>query len=97
MKRHLFIPALGIVGMALAVPAHAQTRGWLDTTQSYSAPDQASFYDSQRAAYDNGFREGLKEGEKDGRKTQLLAIESCECLMFHRILESQSCMFMSSR
>ena len=75
MKRHLFIPALGIVGMALAVPAHAQTRGWLDTTQAYSAPDQASFYDSQRAAYDNGFREGLKEGEKDGRKNDRFAYQ----------------------
>jgi flagellar biosynthesis/type III secretory pathway protein FliH len=63
------------VALVLSAPAQAQTRGWLDNNQSYSAPAQASFYDSQRTAYDNGFREGLKEGEKDGRKNDRFAYQ----------------------
>jgi flagellar biosynthesis/type III secretory pathway protein FliH len=75
MKRLILVPALGVVALALTAPAQAQTRGWLDNGRSYSAPAQASFYDSQRTAYDNGFREGLKEGEKDGRKNDRYAYE----------------------
>ena len=68
MRRLLLVPALGVAALALTAPVQAQTRGWLDNDRAYSAPDQQSFYDSGRVAYDNGFREGLKEGEKDGRK-----------------------------
>jgi flagellar biosynthesis/type III secretory pathway protein FliH len=75
MKRLILVPALGVAALALTAPVHAQTRGWLDNGRSYSAPEQASFYDSQRTAYDNGFREGLKEGEKDGRKNDRYAYE----------------------
>jgi hypothetical protein len=75
MKRHMLVPALGVAALAFAMTAHAQTPGWLDSGRSYSAPAQASFYDSQRTAYDNGFREGLKEGEKDGRKNERYSFE----------------------
>jgi flagellar biosynthesis/type III secretory pathway protein FliH len=75
MKRLLLVPAFGVAALAFGAPADAQTRGWLDTGRSYSAPAQASSYDSRRVAYDNGFREGLKEGEKDGRKNDRFAYE----------------------
>ncbi len=68
MRHLLLVPALGVAALALTAPVQAQTRGWLDNDGGYSAPAQQSFYDSGRAAYDNGFREGLKQGEKDGRK-----------------------------
>jgi flagellar biosynthesis/type III secretory pathway protein FliH len=75
MKRLFLVPAFGVAALGLAAPVDAQTRGWLDTGRSYSAPAQASAYDSRRIAYDNGFREGLKEGEKDGRKNDRFAYE----------------------
>jgi flagellar biosynthesis/type III secretory pathway protein FliH len=75
MKRLFLLPALGVAVLALTAPAQAQTRGWLDNDRSYSAPEQRSFYDSGRQAYDNGFREGLKEGEKDGRKNDRFAYQ----------------------
>lgn len=75
MKRLWLVPALGVAALALTAPVQAQTRGWLDGDQSYSAPAQRSYYDSGRFAYDNGFREGLKEGEKDGRKNDRFAYQ----------------------
>ena len=75
MKRLLLFPAFGVAALALVAPVDAQTRGWLDTGRAYSAPAQASSYDSRRIAYDNGFREGVKEGEKDGRKNDRFAYE----------------------
>jgi hypothetical protein len=62
MKRLLLFPAVSVAALALAAPAGAQTRGWLDTGRSYSAPAQASSYDSGRVAYDKGFRDGVKDG-----------------------------------
>jgi flagellar biosynthesis/type III secretory pathway protein FliH len=75
MKRLMIFPAFAVIALALASPAHAQTRGWLDNNRSYSAPEQQSFYDARRVAYDNGFREGIKQGEKDGRGNRPFAYQ----------------------
>jgi hypothetical protein len=70
MKRLFLVPALGLAAMMLAVPAGAQTNGWLDNGRSSYSEQRQSYYDAGRAAYDNGYREGIKQGEKDGRKGQ---------------------------
>jgi hypothetical protein len=75
MRRSLLFGAVAVAALAFSASAQAQTRGWLDNTPGYSAPDQQSFYDSRRVAYDNGFREGVKEGEKDARKNQPFAYQ----------------------
>lgn len=75
MKRSMLLSAFALASVALAAPAQAQTRGWLDNNRSYSAPEQQSFYDARRVAYDNGFREGVKQGEKDGRKNKPFAYQ----------------------
>jgi hypothetical protein len=67
MKR-LLIPAFGVISLAASVSAHAQVPGWSTSTQSSYVDDRQPYYESRRAAYDNGFREGTKQGEKDGRK-----------------------------
>ena len=66
MKRLFLVPALAVAALALSIPAHAQSAGWRDADQLGYA--QRPYLDSQRAAYDNGFREGLKQGERDGRR-----------------------------
>jgi hypothetical protein len=70
MTRSLFLSAVALAALGFSSQAQAQTRGWLDNTQAYSAPDQPSFYDARRTAYDNGFREGVKQGEKDAQKNR---------------------------
>lgn len=52
MKRFLLAPLASAIVLTAAAPAFAQ---W------------GPYPDVRRAAYDNGFREGVKEGEKDGR------------------------------
>jgi flagellar biosynthesis/type III secretory pathway protein FliH len=69
MKRFLIVPAFGLMVLGSAVPARAQLGGWPDLSRpSYRDEARQPYYESRRAAYDNGYREGLKEGEKDGRK-----------------------------
>lgn len=64
-KTHFFfVPALTIAAWAFAAPAHAQPSRAL----AYSAAERVPYFDARRAAYDNGYREGLKEGEKDARR-----------------------------
>jgi flagellar biosynthesis/type III secretory pathway protein FliH len=70
MKRSSIVVAFSLAAFGFVSQAQAQSRGWLDNTQAYSAPDQQSYYDARRVAYDNGFREGVKQGEKDGQKNQ---------------------------
>jgi hypothetical protein len=68
MKRWFLTPALGLVALTVALPAHAQSSGWFgDSRPSYGGEPRQSYNDSRRVAYDTGYREGLKEGEKDGR------------------------------
>ena len=69
MKKLLLVSALGSAALALAAPAQAQLGNWPDLNRpSYVDDQRQPYFESRRAAYDNGFREGLKEGEKDGRK-----------------------------
>lgn len=75
MKRSLLFTAVALAALAFSAPAQAQTRGWLDNDRAYSAPDQQSYYDARRVAYDNGFREGIKTGEQDGRKNRPFAYQ----------------------
>jgi hypothetical protein len=53
MKRFLLAPIAGVFVLAAAAPVFGQ---WGTSSEM------------RRAAYDNGFREGVKEGEKDGRQ-----------------------------
>ena len=75
MKRSLFVSVVAFAAFAFSASAQAQSRGWLDNSPAYSAPDRQSYYDARRVAYDNGFREGIKQGEKDGRKNRPFAYE----------------------
>lgn len=57
--------------LAAAGPARAQSHGWGSAPAAYATDDyRASYADAQRAAFDNGYRDGLKRGEqaaRDGR------------------------------
>jgi flagellar biosynthesis/type III secretory pathway protein FliH len=75
MKRLVSLTAVALAALAFSAPAQAQTRGWLDNGRAYSAPDQQSYYDARRVAYDSGFREGVKQGEKDARKSRPFAYQ----------------------
>jgi hypothetical protein len=66
------IATLAALG-ALAVPASAaaQPPDWALGTASPRvayAEERQSFYDARRAAFDEGYREGLKQGERDARR-----------------------------
>ena len=67
MKRLVFVPALALAALSMAVSAQAQSGGWLETSRASYADEQRGYNDSRRAAYENGFREGVKVGERDGR------------------------------
>jgi hypothetical protein len=70
MKRFFLVPALGAAALAFSTQAHAQQLGSLPEVvrPSYAYDDgRQPYYESRRAAYDNGYRDGLKEGENDGR------------------------------
>jgi flagellar biosynthesis/type III secretory pathway protein FliH len=73
MKRFFVIPALAFAALALSVPAHAQSADWRDPDRLGYA--QRPYLDARRAAYDNGFREGLKQGEKDGRRNNVFEFQ----------------------
>ena len=73
MKRLFLIPALAAAALALTVPARAQSAGWPDADRLGYA--QRSYNDAQRAAYDNGYREGVKQGENDGRRNNAFAFQ----------------------
>jgi len=75
MKRSSIVVAFSLAAFGFVSHAQAQTRGWLGNTQAYSAPDQQSYYDARRVAYDNGFREGVKQGEKDAQKNRAFAYQ----------------------
>jgi hypothetical protein len=69
MKPLIAASALALGAFVFAGTADAQSSDWLDGGRSAYSPEvRQSYYDSRRAAYDTGFREGVKEGEKDGRK-----------------------------
>lgn len=68
MKRLTFVPAVFVLGLSAAATAHAQTAaraGW-----TYADEARQPYIESRRAAYDNGYREGLKEGERDARRRE---------------------------
>ena len=69
MNRLFLVPALGVLGVALAAPANAQLAGLPDLNRpSYADEARQPYYESRRVAYENGFREGVKQGERDGRR-----------------------------
>ena len=67
MKRFFLVPALGAAALAFSAQAHAQQLGTIaeSTLSAYAADARQPYYESRRAAYDNGYREGL-----DGRRTR---------------------------
>jgi len=71
MNRFFVVTALGVATVAFSAQAHAEQLGAIvDSTQAYAADARQPYYESRRAAYDNGYREGLTEGERDGRRNQ---------------------------
>jgi hypothetical protein len=67
--------ALGAM-LAAAGPARAQSLGWGTAPAAYANDDfRATFADAQRAAYDNGYRDGLKRGEQAARDRRPLDVE----------------------
>ncbi len=76
MKRMILVPVIGIAALAASGVAQAQSIGWGGRPQAaYADTDRRSYYDSQRVAYDNGYREGAKEGQKEGRKGERFRFE----------------------
>ncbi len=68
MRRLLLVPALGVVGLVLASPASAQLEGSIDLNRpTYTDEARQPYNESRRAAYDNGYTEGIREGERDAR------------------------------
>lgn len=65
------------VGLALgASNAAAQSNGWLETAASYAGADyRAPYQDARRAAYDNGYRDGIKRGEQAARDRRPFDVE----------------------
>ena len=77
MNRFFLVPALGAAALALATQAQAGQIGSVveSAHPSYSDEARQPYYESRRAAYDNGYREGLKEGERDGRNRSVRRYE----------------------
>jgi flagellar biosynthesis/type III secretory pathway protein FliH len=66
MKRLACVSAFGFFALALGAPTHAQT--WAGAANPSYAAERQSYVDARRAAFDNGYREGLRLGERDGRR-----------------------------
>lgn len=75
MKRVFLAPVLALAALTITADATAQPAGWIDNNRGAYARDRQSYYDSRRAAHDNGFREGASQGEKDGRKRDRFAYQ----------------------
>lgn len=73
MKRVFLAPLMALATWTGTADAAAQPTGWIDHNRGAYSRDRQSSYDSRRAAYDNGFREGAREGNKDGRKRDAFA------------------------
>ena len=72
LKAFTISAALALV----ASSASAQTNGWLAGASQYSDTDyRAPYADARRAAYDNGYRDGLKRGEQAARDRRALDVE----------------------
>lgn len=70
-----FFTAMGLI-LAAAGPARAQSHSWGSAPAAYTNDDyRASYADAQRAAYDNGYRNGLKRGEQAARDGRPLGVE----------------------
>jgi hypothetical protein len=66
MKRAAYVTALGLFVLALAAPASAQRA--IPRGPEYAGAERQSYFDARRAAFDNGYREGIQLGERDGRR-----------------------------
>jgi flagellar biosynthesis/type III secretory pathway protein FliH len=59
-----------------ATSARAQAAPWLGSSAAYSRDDdRVSYVDARRAAYDNGYRDGLRQGEQAARDRRQLDAE----------------------
>ncbi len=82
MKRLFLAPVVALAALTATADANAQSAGanarstgWIDDNRVEYARARQSYYDSRRAAYDNGFREGAKQGDKDGRNRDRFAYQ----------------------
>ena len=64
MSRFFRLPVFTALMLVTAAPAFAQ---W-GRPNAWPSNNGRPYAEARRAAYDNGFREGLKEGDKDGRQ-----------------------------
>ena len=69
---------ISVMGLALVAggSSRAQAQGWISPVAAYGNDDyRAPYADAQRAAHDNGFRDGLKRGEQAARDGRPLDVE----------------------
>jgi hypothetical protein len=76
LMRTLTISAAMGLMLAAAGTARAQSSVWGGAPSAYANDDyRTSYADAQRAARDNGYRDGLKRGEEAARGGRALEIE----------------------
>ena len=74
-RRCLTISLMGLT-LVTAGATRAQAQGWTNPVAAYAHDDyRASYADAQRAAHDNGYRDGLERGEQAARDGRPLDIE----------------------
>jgi hypothetical protein len=74
LERHTIFTAITL--LLGAGPAAAQAPGWMQAASAYSRDDyRAPYADAQRAAYDNGYRDGVKRGEQALRERRSLDVQ----------------------
>ena len=72
----LFTMTAALTLAASTASAQGASSQWLSTTASYSADDyRTSYIDARRAAYDNGYRDGVKRGEQAARDRRPFDVE----------------------
>ena len=75
MTFKVFTIAAAITLSASAASAQGSNQ-WLSNNVSYSSDDyRASYIDARRAAYDNGYRDGVKRGEQAARDRRPFDVE----------------------
>lgn len=69
--KRVIAPLAATAVIAIPVSVSAQTAAWRLPSLTHAARSaddgQAAYYETRRAAYDQGYRQGVREGEKDAR------------------------------
>lgn len=63
-----FLSISAALALLTGTPAAAQTHDWLGSRADYAGNEyRAQYADARRAAYDNGYKDGVKRGEQAAR------------------------------